>query len=219
MQEALILEPSRDADSCVIWLHGLGADRYDFEPVAKMLQQQLPSTRFVLPQAPTRPVTINGGWSMPSWYDILAMSPARAIDKEQMEASAQTVIGLIEAQRDGGIDPARIIIAGFSQGGAVVYHSAFLRWQGPLGGLLALSTYAPTFSEDLQLDAQRRNLPVLCLHGSQDEVVPPFMGRAAYDALIAHGVAAQWREYPMGHEVVLEEIQDIAAWLQQRLPR
>ena len=217
MHEALILEPTLAADSCVIWLHGLGADRYDFEPVAQMLQQTLPGTRFVLPQAPTRPVTINGGWSMPSWYDILAMSPARAIDRPQMEASAQVVIDLIEAQRDGGIDPARIILAGFSQGGAVVFHTAFLRWQGPLGGLLALSTYAPTFAEDLQLDAARLTLPVLCLHGSQDEVVPPFMGRAAHDALAARGVPVAWREYPMGHEVVMEEIQDIAAWLHQRL--
>ncbi|WP_394560876.1 alpha/beta hydrolase [Aquipseudomonas alcaligenes] len=217
MQEALILDPAQSADACVIWLHGLGADRYDFEPVAQMLQQRLPTTRFVLPQAPSRPVTINGGWSMPSWYDILAMSPARAIDKEQMEVSAQTVIDLIEAQRDGGIDPARIILAGFSQGGAVVFHTAFLRWQGPLGGLMALSTYAPTFADDLQLDAARRQLPVLCLHGSQDEVVPHFMGRAAHDALTAQGVPVGWREYPMGHEVVLEEIQDIGDWLQQRL--
>lgn len=219
MQPPLILEPSLSADSCVIWLHGLGADRYDFEPVARMLQQQLPATRFVLPQAPTRAVTINGGWSMPSWYDILAMSPARAIDKAQMEASAQTVIGLIEAQRDGGIDPARIILAGFSQGGAVVYHTAFLRWQGPLGGLLALSTYAPTFGEDLQLDEARRRLPVLCLHGSQDDVVPPAMGRQAHDCLSERGVAAGWQEYPMGHEVVMDEIRDIGIWLSQCLNR
>lgn len=217
MQEPLLLEPAIAADSCVIWLHGLGADRYDFEPVAKMLQQQLPATRFVLPQAPTRPVTINGGWAMPSWYDILAMSPARAIDKAQMEASAQTVIGLIEAQRDSGIDPARIILAGFSQGGAVVYHTAFLRWQGPLGGLLALSTYAPTFTEDLQVEDSRRQLPVLCLHGSQDDVVPSFMGRAAHDALATQGVPVDRREYPMGHEVMHEEIQDIGAWLKQVL--
>ncbi len=164
-------------------------------------------------------MTVFNGMPAPSWYDILAMAPARAIDEAQLEASADSVIALIQGQIDQGIAAKRIILAGFSQGGAVVYHSAFLRWQGPLGGLLALSTYAPTFSEDLQLDAPRRNLPVLCLHGSQDEVVPPFMGRAAYDALIAHNVAAQWREYPMGHEVVLEEIQDIAAWLQQRLSR
>lgn len=217
MQHPLILEPSLTADSCVIWLHGLGADRHDFEPVAKMLQQHLTSTRFVLPQAPTRPVTINGGWSMPSWYDILAMNPARAISMDEMETSTQTVIGLIEEQRDAGIDPARIVLAGFSQGGAVVYHTAFLRWQGPLGGLMALSTYAPTFTDDLQLDASRRRLPVLCLHGTQDQVVPMQMGRAAHDALERLGVPVTWREYPMGHEAMLEEIQDIGAWLQQLL--
>ena len=138
MHENLILEPTQSADACVIWLHGLGADRYDFLPVAEALQQVLHSTRFVLPQAPTRAVTINGGYAMPSWYDILAMSPARAINREQLEASAQQVIDLIEAQRDSGIDPARIILAGFSQGGAVVLHTAFLRWHGPLGGVLAL---------------------------------------------------------------------------------
>lgn len=219
MQSPLILEPPLSADSCVIWLHGLGADRYDFQPVAEMLQQNLPSTRFMLPQAPSRPVTINGGWEMPSWYDILAMSPARAIDQAQLETSAQTVMDLIEQQRDGGIDPTRIFLAGFSQGGAVVFHTAFLRWQGPLGGVLALSTYAPTFSDDLQLDAVRSQLPVLCLHGSQDEVVPRIMGRNAHDCLAERGVAVDWREYPMGHEVVMDEIQDIGTWLGQYLNR
>ncbi|NQD95369.1 alpha/beta hydrolase, partial [Pseudomonas sp. CrR25] len=111
MSDPLILQPTLNADACVIWLHGLGADRYDFLPVAEALQERLPSARFVLPQAPTQPVTINGGWAMPSWYDILAMSPARAIDHTQLEASAQQVIALIEAQRDSGIDPARIVLA------------------------------------------------------------------------------------------------------------
>lgn len=130
MSEPLILEPTASADACVIWLHGLGADRYDFLPVAEALQQRLHSTRFVLPQAPTRPVTINGGWSMPSWYDILAMSPARAIDREQLEASAQQVISLIEAQRDAGIDPARIFLAGFSQGARLCCTPRFCAGRG-----------------------------------------------------------------------------------------
>ena len=133
MTEPLILQPVKDADACVIWLHGLGADRYDFLPVAEALQETLLGTRFVLPQAPHRPVTINGGYEMPSWYDILAMSPARAINREQLEASADRVIELIEQQRASGIDASRIFLAGFSQGGAVVLHTAFLKWQGPLG--------------------------------------------------------------------------------------
>ncbi|MCQ4262510.1 carboxylesterase [Stutzerimonas stutzeri] len=217
MSEPLILEPTDVADACVIWLHGLGADRYDFLPVAEALQQRLHSTRFVLPQAPTRPVTINGGWSMPSWYDILAMSPARAINHEELEASAQQVIGLIEAQRDSGIDPARIILAGFSQGGAVVLHTAFLRWRGPLGGIIALSTYAPTFTESPAFSAEALHYPVLCLHGSRDEVVPSAMGRAAYQYLHDAGISATWRDYPMGHEVLPEEIHDIGEWLATRL--
>lgn len=217
MSDPLIIEPAQTVDSCVIWLHGLGADRYDFLPVAEALQQRLLHTRFVLPQAPTRAVTINGGWAMPSWYDIQAMSPARAIDQAQLEQSAQSVIELIEAQRDGGIDPRRIFLAGFSQGGAVVYHTAFLRWAGPLGGVLALSTYAPTFSDDLKLSPLQTDLPVLCLHGSRDDVVPPFMGRAAYECLLQNRVQAQWKEYPMAHEVLPAEIHEIGDWLTTQL--
>jgi len=217
MTTPLILEPSNSADACVIWLHGLGADRYDFLPVAEALQQRLLGTRFVLPQAPTRPVTINGGWSMPSWYDILAMSPARAINRDQLEASAQQVISLLEAQRDAGIDPARIFLAGFSQGGAVVLHTAFLRWQGPLGGVIALSTYAPTFTEPSAFAPAALQYPVLCLHGSRDDVVPMAMGRAAFQTLQDAGVTAAWHDYPMGHEVLPEEIRDIGAWLAERL--
>jgi phospholipase/carboxylesterase len=217
MSAPLIIEPAMTADSCVIWLHGLGADRYDFLPVAEALQQRLLQTRFVLPQAPTRAVTINGGWAMPSWYDIMAMSPARAIDQAQLEQSTQAVIELIEAQRDSGIDPRRIFLAGFSQGGAVVYHTAFLRWQGPLGGVLALSTYAPTFGADLNLSPLQASLPVLCLHGSEDTVVLPSMGRAAYDCLVENKVAAEWKDYPMAHEVLPSEIRDIGDWLSTRL--
>lgn len=217
MSDTLILQPVKTADACVIWLHGLGADRYDFLPVAEALQETLLTTRFVLPQAPTRAVTINGGYEMPSWYDILAMSPARAIDREQLESSAQRLMDLIEAQRNSGIDPARIFLAGFSQGGAVVLHTAFLRWQGPLGGVLALSTYAPTFSDELSLSASQQRIPVYCLHGHYDDVVQNAMGRTAYEYLKALGVTATWQEYPMGHEVLPEEISDIGVWLAQKL--
>ncbi|QVM86868.1 alpha/beta fold hydrolase [Pseudomonas lalucatii] len=217
MNDPLVLHPTPSADACVIWLHGLGADRYDFLPVAEALQERLPSTRFVLPQAPTQAVTINGGWAMPSWYDILAMSPARAINREQLEASAQQLVELIAAQCDGGLDPARIFLAGFSQGGAVVLHTAFLRWPGRLGGVLALSTYAPTFDGDSQLAEDKRGLPVLFLHGTLDEVVPPALGRAAHDYLAAQSSEVRWREYPMAHEVLPQEIRDIADWLEERL--
>ncbi|EXF94896.1 carboxylesterase [Pseudomonas fluorescens HK44] len=217
MTQPLILQPSKPVDACVIWLHGLGADRYDFLPVAEALQERLLTTRFVLPQAPTRAVTINGGYEMPSWYDIKAMSPARSINHEELEVSAQTVITLIEEQRASGIDASRIFLAGFSQGGAVVLHSAFLRWQGPLGGVLALSTYAPTFSDELELSASQQRIPVLCLHGQYDDVVQNSMGRSAYEHLKTRGVTVTWQEYPMGHEVLPEEIRDIGVWLADRL--
>ncbi|AIG02825.1 carboxylesterase 2 [Pseudomonas fluorescens] len=217
MTEPLILQPAKPADACVIWLHGLGADRYDFLPVAEALQETLSSTRFVLPQAPTRPVTINGGYEMPSWYDILAMSPARAISREQLDESAKMVTDLIEQQKAGGIEPSRIFLAGFSQGGAVVLHAAFVKWQGALGGVLALSTYAPTFSDELELSASQQRIPALCLHGQYDEVVQNAMGRSAYEHLKLRGVTVTWQEYPMGHEVLPEEIRAIGTWLTDRL--
>ncbi|MGF6096157.1 alpha/beta hydrolase [Pseudomonas sp. 18175] len=217
MTEPLILQPAKPADACVIWLHGLGADRYDFLPVAEALQESLLTTRFVLPQAPTRPVTINGGYEMPSWYDIKAMSPARSISLEELEISANMVTDLIETQKRTGIDASRIFLAGFSQGGAVVFHTAFLNWEGPLGGVIALSTYAPTFSDELQLSASQQRIPALCLHGQYDEVVQNAMGRSAYEHLKNRGVTVTWQEYPMGHEVLPEEIRDIGTWLSARL--
>ncbi|MFO2465118.1 alpha/beta fold hydrolase [Pseudomonas sp. 15FMM2] len=217
MSEPLILQPAKPADACVIWLHGLGADRYDFLPVAEALQEALLSTRFVLPQAPTRAVTINGGYEMPSWYDIKAMSPARSISLEELETSAKTVTDLIEAQKSSGIDASRIFLAGFSQGGAVVLHTAFLKWQGALGGVIALSTYAPTFSDELELSASQQRIPTLCLHGQYDEVVQNAMGRSAYEHLKQRGVTVTWQEYPMGHEVLPQEIRDIGTWLIARL--
>ncbi len=217
MTEPLIIQPAKPADACVIWLHGLGADRYDFLPVAEALQETLSSTRFVLPQAPTRPVTINGGYEMPSWYDIKAMSPARSISLEELDESANMLMGLIETQKRGGIDASRVFLAGFSQGGAVVFHTAFKQWQGPLGGVIALSTYAPTFGDELELSASQQRIPALCLHGQYDDVVQNAMGRSAYEHLKSRGVTVTWQEYPMGHEVLPEEIHDIGTWLTARL--
>ncbi|KAE9654905.1 alpha/beta hydrolase [Pseudomonas sp. PB105] len=217
MTEPLILQPAKPADACVIWLHGLGADRYDFLPVAEALQEELQTTRFVLPQAPTRAVTINGGYEMPSWYDIKAMSPARSISLEELEVSAKMLTDLIEAQKRTGIDASRIFLAGFSQGGAVVFHTAFMNWEGPLGGVIALSTYAPTFGDELELSASQQRIPALCLHGQYDDVVQNAMGRTAYEHLKSRGVTVTWQEYPMGHEVLPEEIRDIGTWLAERL--
>jgi phospholipase/carboxylesterase len=211
----LIIDSPKPADSCVIWLHGLGADRYDFQPVAEIVQQKLTTTRFVLPQAPSRPVTINGGWAMPSWYDILAMSPARAIDHIQLDESARYVDELIQQQLNQGLVSRRIVLAGFSQGGAVIFHTAFTISHTPIGGVIALSTYAPGFESALVEGAQR-DIPVLCIHGTLDDVVPIGLGREAHDFLAKEQVPVQWQDYPMGHEVTQEEIALIASWLQER---
>ena len=217
MTEPLILQPVNSADACVIWLHGLGADRYDFLPVAEMLQERLLSTRFVLPQAPTRAVTVNGGYEMPSWYDIKAMSPARAIDRDQLVGSAQRVLELAQEQHAQGIRYERMFLAGFSQGGAVVLHTAFVEADLPFGGVLALSTYAPSFTPPLSLTVTQMAIPVCCMHGTQDNVVLPPMGRLAHDQLRDAGVDVQWHDYPMEHAVVAEEIRAIGEWLAARL--
>lgn len=215
LETALIVEALKPADACVIWLHGLGAGRSDFEPVARMLQPQLPHVRFILPQAPNQAVTINGGYKMPSWYDILSISPGkRAINSEQLEASSQALIRTIESQRDDGIDPARIFLAGFSQGGAVVLHTAYLRWQAPLGGVMALSTYAPTFEDVTEPLAKP---PALNMHGRYDGVVPLAMGQSAWQQLDAWGVSTTWKDYPMQHEVTHEQILDVGNWLYSQL--
>ncbi len=218
IKNALIVEALQPADACVIWLHGLGADRTDFEPVARMLQPQMPTTRFILPQAPIQAVTINAGYSMPSWYDILSISPGkRAINSEQLETSSQQLITLMEQQRDSGISPKRLFLAGFSQGGAVVYHTAYLRWNEALGGVIALSTYAPTFENVNQLSPVQAQTPALCMHGSNDPVVPFAMGQAAQQQLASWGVPVTWQDYPMQHEVCQQQIADISHWLSKQL--
>jgi len=218
IKNALVVESLQPADACVIWLHGLGADRSDFEPVARMLQPQLPSMRFILPQAPIQAVTINAGMAMPSWYDILSISPGkRAINSEQLETSAQQLITLMEQQRDSGISPMRLFLAGFSQGGAVVLHTAFLRWNDVLGGVLALSTYAPTFEHVSAINPLQAHTPTLCMHGRNDPVVPLFMGQAAQQQLESWGVPVTWHDYPMEHEVCQQQIIDIGIWLSKQL--
>ena len=200
----LVLDSATHSDSCVIWLHGLGADCYDFLSVAQQLQTNLPSTRFILPQAPTQTVTLNGGAAMPSWYDILTLNPAspsRTINQQQLEKSAASIAQLIQTQMQQGIAAKRIILAGFSQGGAVALHTAFLHDATVIGGVLALSTYAPTFTPETPLHPNKRTISVYCLHGSLDEVVIPSMGRAAYSFLLEQQVNALWKEYPMQHSV------------------
>lgn len=215
----LVIEPAngRPADATVILLHGLGAGGHDFEPLVPALH--LPAdmaVRFVLPHAPSRPVTVNGGMAMPSWYDILEMNLSRQIDEVQLKVSAERVHGLIDEQRAAGIDSRRIVIAGFSQGGAVAYQAA-LSYPEPLAGLLAMSTYFAT-ADSIELSSANRELSVEVHHGTHDPVVPEALGREGFERAKAMGLAANYRTYPMAHSLCPEQISDIAAWLPRRLP-
>src|SRR5690606_5983822 len=214
--EPLIIESPGTADACVIWLHGLGADRYDFVPVVKALE--LPAdhgVRFIFPQAPTRPVTINGGFPMPSWFDILAISPQRVMNLQQLDESVAMVRGLVEQQLAEGIQAERIVLAGFSQGGAIVMRAA-VDSQLPLAGVMALSTYGPSLEEALQ-QHQGPRLDVFFAHGEHDDILHPQLGRQAHDLLAAAGHTTRWHAYPMAHEVCPQEISDIRQWLTGRL--
>ena len=208
------IEPSAQATASVIWLHGLGASGHDFEPIVPELQ--LPAdlaVRFIFPHAPQIPVTVNGGMVMPAWYDILAMDIDRKVDEAGVLASADAVDALIEREIARGIPSERIIIAGFSQGGAVAYQAA-LRHPKPLAGLLTLSTYMAMPVTPSNANA---SLPVMICHGSMDPMVPEQLGQRAAATLTELGYTPQYKSYPMEHMVCLEQIRDIGQWLTERL--
>jgi len=212
----ITVETGEQPNATVIWLHGLGANGHDFEGVVPHLNlpDSLP-VRFIFPHAPEIPVTINGGYRMPAWYDILELGLERKIDYNQIEQSSQRIVDLIEHEITRGIDSRRIVIAGFSQGGAVAYHCA-LNDPRPLAGILALSTYFAT-AKEVQVHKANESIPVHLFHGSLDDMVHESMGRAAHEALIAKGLEPSYRSYPMGHEVCMEEISDISHTLQALL--
>lgn len=203
----------------VIWLHGLGADGSDFVPVVPELGLAgSPGVRFVFPNAPAMPVTCNGGYVMPAWYDIISLEPhSRRIDEAGIVASRAAIRRLIERENGRGIPCERIFLAGFSQGGAVAYTTALTHPEA-LAGVIALSTYLPveTLVEREATPANAR-LPVFAAHGSHDDVVSPALGRRARDVVAARGHAVVWQEYPMPHSVCLEEVEDIGQWLRERL--
>ncbi|WDE10685.1 alpha/beta hydrolase [Thalassomonas haliotis] len=200
----------------VIWLHGLGADGHDFEPIVPELKlAKEHAVRFIFPHAPKIPVTINGGMVMPAWYDILDMNINRKVDNEQLQASADAVIKLVEQELARGIPSEQIFLAGFSQGGAVAYQAA-LSFDKPLGGLLAMSTYLAT-AETVHLHPQNRDIQVMVMHGSQDPVVPEQLGQAASAFLQKNNYSHEYKTYPMPHSVCAEQIGDISTWLQQRI--
>ena len=215
---AIELLSPRDCEpiASVIWLHGLGADGNDFASVVPELR--LPATlpiRFVFPHAPSIPVTINNGFVMPAWYDILGIDVQRRVDEAQLVRSAAAVHALIEREVERGVDSQRIVLAGFSQGGAVILHAA-LTCRLPLAGAMSLSSYFPT-AKSISPDPVNAHLPVLICHGTHDPVVNESLGLHADEALRAMGHSTRYHDYRMEHSVCLEEIRDISAWLQMVL--
>jgi phospholipase/carboxylesterase len=217
-ESAVVLEPPQKATAAVIWLHGLGADGYDFVPIVNELR--LPASlpvRFVFPHASTRPVTINNGFVMRAWYDIKGLNREGTEDAVGIRESEKLVRNLVEEQIARGIPASRIVIAGFSQGGAMALQTA-LRFPQSLAGVMALSTYLP-LQASLANEASdaNRSTPILMCHGTQDGVVGIQMGEWSRDLLTQLGFAVEWRSYPMQHSVSVDEINDISRWLQSRL--
>jgi phospholipase/carboxylesterase len=212
------IETGPDPDGSIIWLHGLGADGHDFEPIVPELR--LPASlalRFVFPHAPVRPVTINGGMTMRAWYDIFSLDRGGPVDETGIRDSGEIANTLIRRECDRGIAAERIVLAGFSQGGAIALHAA-LRYPEKLAGLMALSTYLPlTSSLDAEVvnnpAAVNRDIPIFMAHGTFDPVLPMQMGSDSRDLLNDRGFDIEWRDYPMAHAVCAEEIAHIRDWL------
>ena len=209
-------ETRPNPDATVIWLHGLGADGYDFAPIVPELN--LPETlaiRFIFPHAPSIPVTVNNGFVMPAWFDIMEMEIDRKVDSAQLLVSAAAIARYVDRELARGIDSRRIILAGFSQGGAVAYQVG-LSYPKPLGGLIAMSTYFAT-SDSIELNQANLGLPIEIYHGLYDPVVPQVLGIRAADFLKNKGYAVNFRTYPMEHAVCPQQIGHISEALQRFL--
>jgi phospholipase/carboxylesterase len=217
--DAIVMNPATPATASVIWMHGLGADGTDFLPLVPELH--LPDNvapRFIFPNAPVRPVTVNNGMSMRAWYDIYSAGIRDREDAAGIRASAAAVHGLIDRECAAGISARRLVVAGFSQGGAIALQAG-LRYPQPLAGILALSTYLP-LAATLAAEAAVPNhaIPILMCHGLQDPVVPLDLARKSFALLTAQGYAPQLLEYPMQHSLCAPEVIAISQWLVQVLP-
>jgi phospholipase/carboxylesterase len=218
-RDAVEIQTGRNPQAAVIWLHGLGADGHDFEPIApELVRPSDRPLRFVFPHAPVRPVTLNGGYAMRAWYDIIAIDRRVAEDEQGIRASQALVTELIRRENARGIPTERIVLAGFSQGGAMALFCG-TRYPQRLAGILALSCYQVLAT---RFDAERlpanQATPIFLAHGMQDPVVVPALGEAARRQLEAAGFAVEWHAYSMPHAVCPQEVADIAAWLRRVLP-
>jgi len=218
MLDCITLEPNSPATACVIWMHGLGADGNDFVPIVPELN--LPTghgVRFVFPNAPTMPVTINGGYVMRAWYDIVSAELDKRADESGVRRSQALIEELIADQRSKGIAADRILLAGFSQGGVIALQTG-LRHPEKLAGIMALSTYlACADSLGVEASAANRQIPLFMVHGSMDPVIPVALAKLSKARLETHGYKVEWHEYGMPHSVCAEEIDDIAAFLKRVL--
>ncbi len=216
---ALEIEPPQNpALTAVVWLHGLGADGYDFEPIVPHLGlDPALRTRFVFPHAPSIPVTINGGFVMPAWYDILSPNLGAPPDREGVRRSVEAITALLAHEQGRGVPAERIVLAGFSQGGAIALHLG-LRYPKRLAGILALSTYLmDERATDVERTEANAATPIFQAHGAFDPMVAFARGRHSRDRLRAMGYDVRWAEYPMEHQVCEEEIADVGAWLNEVL--
>ena len=227
---AIEIEPSSHANASIIWLHGLGASGDDFAALVPELNKLLGDTfnkiRFIFPHAKEIPVTVNGGFAMPAWYDILDMptnthsgeSAERQINQDQLLSSVKDIQNLIDREIQRGIKSERIIVLGFSQGGAVAYHAA-LTYPQILAGLAGLSTYFPilTAPNSFIPSEHNKNIDIQIYHGRQDPVVNESLGLKAQADLAKLGYKIQYQNYPMAHQVCYEQVQDIAHWIQEKL--
>jgi len=216
--ESLEIETAPNPDAAVIWMHGLGADGHDFEPIVPELR--LPATtriRFVFPHAPLRPVTVNQGHVMRAWYDIRALAGVRREDEAGVRQSARQIEALIARERERGIAPGRLVVAGFSQGGAMALHVG-LRHPERLAGILALSCYLPLANTlDTELSPANRDVPIFWAHGLHDPMIPQAMAEQGRAQLGELGYRIDWHQYPIPHSVSAEEIADVARWLERVL--
>jgi phospholipase/carboxylesterase len=218
-EDEVVLEPAIGrADAAVIWLHGLGADGYDFLPIVPQLDMPAGARiRYIFPHAEVRPVTINAGYAMRAWYDIRELTPEGRDDEAGLAATRERIERYIERERAGGIAARRIVLAGFSQGGAAALHVG-LRHAAALGGIIALSAYLPLRARLVaELAPANRTTPILMCHGREDVVVLPTFGEQSRDVLLAAGLQVEWRQYSIGHHLNQPEIHDIAVWLSHHL--
>ena len=216
--ETIEIETRPSPSHSIIWLHGLGADGNDFVPVVEQLRLPNLGIRFIFPHAPMMPVTINGGFVMRAWYDILEAGLARTMEDERgLRASQARVNSLVASEADRGVPPSRVVIAGFSQGGAIALQTG-LRYPSKLAGIMALSAYLPLAAKlTAERSSANQTTPVFMAHGIHDEIVPESLGAASRDVLVQSGYSVEWHRYPMMHSVCDEELVDVSAWLSKIL--